>query len=158
VEDVLVDRGVLEEGTLLSILAQRYQTQFVSLTQLARLTIHPNVLSLLSPAEARAFGVLPVRMNHRRGVLYCVTSRAADRFTLEKILAEVTGCRRVCVFISRPEVVRAGIEAHYDGLDHRFIKMLKKARWTQPLVEDRPMYEEAVAELYEPVLEPATNS
>lgn len=157
VEDVLVDRGILEEGTLLSILAQCYQTQFVSLAQLARVSIHPNVLSLLSPAEARAFGVLPVRINRRRGVLYCVTSRATDRFTLEKVLAKVTGCRRVCAFISRPEAVRAGIEAHYDGQNARFTKMLKKARWTQPLVDDRSMYEEAVAELYEPILEPVTH-
>ena len=158
VEDILIDRAILEEGTLLGVLAQLYQTQFVSLAQLSRLKVAPEVLSLVSLAEARAFGVLPVKLNRAKSVLYCVASRASDRFSLEKVLATVTGCRRVCAFVCRPEAVLAGIESQYENRPHRMRKMINKARWTKPLVQDRPIYGEAVSELYEPQVEPTTQS
>jgi len=158
VEDILIDRAVLEEGTLLSVLGQLYQTQFVSLSQLSRIEIAPQVLSLISLAEARAFGVLPVQLNASKSVLYCVAARNSDRFALEKVLATVTGCRRACAFVCRPEAVLAGIEVHYEGRSTRLDNMMNKARWTQPLVKDRPLYQEAVSELYEPQVDPITHS
>lgn len=148
--DLLIEREILEEGLLMSVMAARYQTQFVSLSQLSRTKISSSILCLIPRADARAYGLVPLRYSESAEVLYVLAARATDRYALEKVLSKLTGVRTVRLVIARPAVVRAAFELHYERQPAAIMKLLRRAKWTKPLVDDRPSHIEALSEMYEP--------
>ena len=148
--DLLIEREILEEGMLMSVMANRYKTQFVSLSQLSRTQVASSILCLIPRADARAYGLVPLRYSASADVLYVLAARASDRYALEKVLAKLTGIRTVRLVIARPAAVQAAFELHYERAPGAMMKLLRRARWTKPLVDDRPSDIEALSEMYEP--------
>jgi len=101
--------------------------------------------------------LVPLRYSPSAEVLYVLAARADNRYDLETTLARVAGVRTVRLVIGRPAAVSAAFDLHYERRPGGLMRLVKRAGWTKPLVDDRPSDIRQLSEMYEPQYELAVS-
>ena len=107
--ECLVRLGV-DETPVLRLLAQEFQTRFVSTEKLAQAPISPALLEKVPVRLAEGFDFMPLRL--AQGVLYVAIAEPQRQRALEEIVRTV-GVTQVLPFIAVRRSIRAAIRKHY---------------------------------------------
>lgn len=112
--DNLIAVRAAPESALLSLVAQALNTRFVSMQQLARLTVTDAILSMVPKELAEEHAFLPVTFEPESGVLVAVApDQTADYVMLP--LLEALGVREIRTYIGAKRSVLAAIKKLYYG-------------------------------------------
>ncbi|WP_144429568.1 general secretion pathway protein GspE [Myxococcus hansupus] len=107
--ECLVRLGV-DETPVLRLLAQEFQTRFVSTEKLAQAQISPALLEKVPVRLAEGFDFMPLRL--AQGVLYVAIAEPQRQRALEEIVRTV-GVTQVLPFVAVRRSIRAAIRKHY---------------------------------------------
>lgn len=112
VEDVLVDRGLLEEQRLLSFAAKLDRLFFVSTRKLCSSSIDRDLLARVDGELALALCIFPVKYHAKRSELVVAMAQATNTEARTRVQS-ATGVAIVTALIARPSAIRAMITKHY---------------------------------------------
>jgi response regulator RpfG family c-di-GMP phosphodiesterase len=121
--DCLVELGLLQEAALLRLLANEFQTRFVTADKLAKVRIDTKVLDKLPVRLAEAQNVLPLAVDPERKLLSVVAAEPQNKSLLDEI-ALVTGMSEVYAYIGLRSAISAAIRKHYYGDPTAFTALL----------------------------------
>ncbi|MBX3269484.1 MAG: DUF4388 domain-containing protein [Sandaracinaceae bacterium] len=124
VEEALLDIGALGEADLLKLLAERYETRFVSTERLASSKIPRRVLELVPFKLAERLQVFPILFEQGGQTLSIVTAAPGEE-DCERQVAVVSGVRSVKCYVARPAAIAAAIEKFYEGNQKAFDPLLE---------------------------------
>ncbi|CAM4216300.1 DUF4388 domain-containing protein [Corallococcus exiguus] len=122
--DCLVELGLLQEAALLRLLANEFQTRFVTADKLAKARIDTKVLDKLPVRLAEAQNVLPLAVDPERKLLSVVAAEPQNKSLLDEI-ALVTGMSEVYAYIGLRSAISAAIRKHYYGDPTAFSTLLE---------------------------------
>ncbi|MBN8231765.1 DUF4388 domain-containing protein [Corallococcus macrosporus] len=122
--DCLVELGLLQEAALLRLLANEFQTRFVTADKLAKARIDTKVLDKLPVRLAEAQNVLPLAIDPERKLLSVVAAEPQNKSLLDEI-ALVTGMSEVYAYIGLRSAISAAIRKHYYGDPTAFTTLLE---------------------------------
>ncbi|RKH06206.1 HD domain-containing phosphohydrolase [Corallococcus carmarthensis] len=122
--DCLVELGLLQEAALLRLLANEFQTRFVTADKLAKARIDTKVLDKLPVRLAEAQNVLPLAVDPERKLLSVVAAEPQNKSLLDEI-ALVTGMSEVYAYIGLRSAISAAIRKHYYGDPTAFTTLLE---------------------------------
>ncbi|RKG68072.1 DUF4388 domain-containing protein [Corallococcus sp. CA054B] len=122
--DCLVELGLLQEAALLRLLANEFQTRFVTADKLAKVRIDTKVLDKLPVRLAEAQNVLPLAVDPERKLLSVVAAEPQNKSLLDEI-ALVTGMSEVYAYIGLRSAISAAIRKHYYGDPTAFTTLLE---------------------------------
>ncbi|NPC72518.1 DUF4388 domain-containing protein [Corallococcus exiguus] len=122
--DCLVELGLLQEAALLRLLANEFQTRFVTADKLAKARIDTKVLDKLPVRLAEAQNVLPLAVDPERKLLSVVAAEPQNKSLLDEI-ALVTGMSEVYAYIGLRSAISAAIRKHYYGDPTAFSALLE---------------------------------
>ncbi|WP_223634395.1 HD domain-containing phosphohydrolase [Corallococcus sp. EGB] len=122
--DCLVELGLLQEAALLRLLANEFQTRFVTADKLAKVRIDTKVLDKLPVRLAEAQNVLPLAVDPERKLLSVVAAEPQNKSLLDEI-ALVTGMSEVYAYIGLRSAIAAAIRKHYYGDPTAFTTLLE---------------------------------
>ncbi|RKH71336.1 DUF4388 domain-containing protein [Corallococcus interemptor] len=122
--DCLVELGLLQEAALLRLLANEFQTRFVTADKLAKVRIDTKVLDKLPVRLAEAQNVLPLAIDPERKLLSVVAAEPQNKSLLDEI-ALVTGMSEVYAYIGLRSAISAAIRKHYYGDPTAFTTLLE---------------------------------
>ncbi len=112
VEDVLVDRGLLEEQRLLTFAASLDKLFFVSTSKLCSTSIDRDLLARVDGELALSLCIFPVKYDAKRSELVVAMAQPTnpEARTLVQSAAAVS---IVTALVARPSAIRAMITKHY---------------------------------------------
>ncbi|RKH35041.1 DUF4388 domain-containing protein [Corallococcus praedator] len=122
--DCLVELGLLQEAALLRLLANEFQTRFVTADKLAKVRIDTKVLDKLPVRLAEAQNVLPLAIDPERRLLSVVAAEPQNKSLLDEI-ALVTNMSEVYAYIGLRSAISAAIRKHYYGDPTAFTALLE---------------------------------
>ena len=135
--DCLVELGLLQEAALLRLLANEFQTRFVTADKLAKVRIDTKVLDKLPVRLAEAQNVLPLAIDPERKLLSVVAAEPQNKSLLDEI-ALVTGMSEVYAYIGLRSAISAAIRKHYYGDPTAFTALLEGPHGGGPRRPDAP--------------------
>lgn len=135
--DCLVELGLLQEAALLRLLANEFQTRFVTADKLAKVRIDTKVLDKLPVRLAEAQNVLPLAVDPERKLLSVVAAEPQNKSLLDEI-ALVTGMSEVYAYIGLRSAISAAIRKHYYGDPTAFTTLLEGPSTGGPRRPDTP--------------------
>ncbi|RKH65603.1 HD domain-containing phosphohydrolase [Corallococcus llansteffanensis] len=135
--DCLVELGLLQEAALLRLLANEFQTRFVTADKLAKVRIDTKVLDKLPVRLAEAQNVLPLAIDPERKLLSVVAAEPQNKSLLDEI-ALVTGMSEVYAYIGLRSAISAAIRKHYYGDPTAFTSLLEGPHGGGPRRPDAP--------------------
>lgn len=121
-EEALLDRGVMDEPTLLRFLATQNQTRFVSSDKLAKASIDRAVLQKVPLKFAEQRTVFPIMFDQATSTLSVVTPDPGDPAIVQE-LKVVASVRQIQLYVGRPRAVKAAISKFYGGDIHAFASL-----------------------------------
>ena len=125
VEEAILEMGALSEAELLKVLAERYETRFVSTERLSTSKISRTVLQLIPHKLAERLQVFPILFESKRQTLSVVTAAPGEN-DAERQVTVVAGVRSVKPYVARPAAIAAAIDKFYRGNSRAFDELLKK--------------------------------
>ncbi|MEZ4225573.1 MAG: DUF4388 domain-containing protein [Polyangiaceae bacterium] len=114
IEEALLRTGAIDEHRLLSFVAERCRTHFVSTAKLARIEVPTEALSYVSERTADKLLVFPVRWEAPSETLSVVSPDAGDPEYVKQLRIS-TGVRNLKAYVARPAAVKAAIAKWYRG-------------------------------------------
>lgn len=125
VEEAVIEIGAMTEAELLKLLAERYETRFVSTERLANSRIGRRVLELVPHKLAERLQVFPI-VFEQNGQTLSIVSAAPGEEDAERQVAVVSGVRNVKCYVARPAAIAAAIERFYGGNPKAFDALLNQ--------------------------------
>ena len=114
IEEALLRTGALDEHRLLSFVAERCRTHFVSTAKLARIEVPKDALAYINERNAEKLLVFPVRWERDTETLSVVSPDAGDPEYVKQLKIS-TGARNLKAYVARPAAVSAAIAKWYRG-------------------------------------------
>ncbi len=122
VEESLLRTGAIDEHRLLSFIAERCRTHFVSTAKLARIEVPKEALAHISERTAEKLLVFPVRWEATSETLSVVSPDAGDPEYVKQLRIS-TGARNLKAYVARPAAVKAAIAKWYRGQIQAFAEI-----------------------------------
>ncbi len=125
VEEAVLEMGALTEAELLKLLAERYETRFVSTERLSKSKISRSVLRMVPRKLAERLQIFPILFEQQGQTLSIVTA-APGEDDAERQVTVVTGVRSVKAYVARPAAIAAAIDRFYGGNGKAFDELMKQ--------------------------------
>ena len=122
IEDVLIERGMIEETALLKFIAGIYKTRSASTEKLSKADIDRSTLELIPRQMAEDMMVFPVQFKAKDKSLAFVLADPHEPSVSEQVQT-AAGVSGVKAYVARPAAIRAAIHKHYGGDIHAFAKL-----------------------------------
>lgn len=125
VEEAVLEIGALSEADLLKLLAERYETRFVTTERLAKSKIARRALELVPQKLAERLQIFPI-VFEPNGQALSIVCAAPGEDDAERQVASVSGVRNVKSYVARPAAIAAAIERFYGGNPKAFDALLNQ--------------------------------
>ena len=123
IEEALLDLGVIDENTLLRMIAQKTRTQYLTASKLAQLMVSDEALRKLTEETARKLCCVPIRYDRNKRELSVVTPDAGLPDHVQQI-AVAAGVHSLKAYLVRPAAVEAAIRKWYRGEIQAFVSIV----------------------------------
>ena len=119
IDDIIMERGRIDEKTYLSTLAAHHNTRFVTLERMANATFSDRILHLVPDKVAKMYIVFPIAYDEGSRTLTVITP---DVSNIDAIMQLERGAniRRVKLYAARSKTVKMATKRWYDNVVNAF--------------------------------------
>ena len=110
--EILIGLGFIDESKLLTVLAEQFNTRFVSLD---KVRINPSVIQLVPRELVVEYKFLPIEM--RSGVILIAVSNPLDMWPLS-VLQKKMNLTEVQIVLATKKDIQQSLEKYYSGMSH----------------------------------------